>query len=459
MKKEEHPKIKELKHQARRKSIKEGMFAVGESSFGSAYISPFAIAMNASDSLVAMFTSISGLVGPISQIFSSRLIEKYPRKQIVLKSVLTESLTWIPIALLAFLFYKGIAVTFLPIILLILYSTFVIIANIASPAWFSWMGDLVDTKYRGRWFSKRNLITGFSSVVLALIASVILEYFNRTNKIMYGFVTLFLLAFIFRYISYQSFKTQYEPPIKLKKGYYFSFWNFLMNLNKTNFGKFTIFHFFYSFACAIASSLFAIYLLRIIGLGYTAYILVSYASTIFSLMVIGLWGKFADKYGNYKTILITSILTPLIPLFYILNSSIIYLISVPALISGISWAGFNLASGNFIYDNVSKEKRGLVVSYYNMLNGIGIFLGAGLGAILIRVVPNIYFESIVWIFLFGTLIRMIVVFFGLSNIIEVKKRKEFEGKNAIKDMIFKTGKQNLIEEAHQIMSIKRYLTE
>ena len=79
--------IKKLKHKSRRLSIKEGMFAAASGSVGNTYISPFAIAINASNSLVALLSSISGLLGPLTQMFSSKLIEKYSRKKIILKFI------------------------------------------------------------------------------------------------------------------------------------------------------------------------------------------------------------------------------------------------------------------------------------------------------------------------------------------------------------------------------------
>ncbi len=96
------------------------------------------------------------------------------------------------------------------------------------------------------------------------------------------------------------------------------------------------------------------------------------SGTLFSIAVLGLWGKFADKYGNYKTMCITTIAIPTIPILWILNPSPIYLILVPSLIGGTAWAGFNLAVSNYIYDNVTPQKRGLCVSYNNLLHGIGL---------------------------------------------------------------------------------------
>ena len=112
------PKLKKLKHKARRISIKEGMFASAKTSFGDHYVSPFAIAINTSNPMIALLSAISGLLGPLSQIFGSKLIEKYSRKKIILKTVLIESLMWTPLVIIAFLFYKGIISTMLPLLLL-----------------------------------------------------------------------------------------------------------------------------------------------------------------------------------------------------------------------------------------------------------------------------------------------------------------------------------------------------
>lgn len=450
-------KIKDLKHKSRRFCIKEGIFASAKNAFGDYYLPPFAIAINMSNSLVALLTSISGLLGPLSQLFSSRLIEKYSRKEIILKSVFFEALTWLPLIIIAILFYRGILVNLLPILLLLSFSLYILLANIGGPAWFSWTGDIVDKKYRGRWFSKRNLIIGFVSVSLAIFASFFLDYFKKYNWTMFGFIVLFFLAFISRLICWKIFKKQYEPKIKLKKGYYFSFWDFLINAPKNNFGKFSIFRALLNFSTSISVPLIAIYLLRHLKFQYSTYMIITLAGTLFSLFVLNFWGKFADKYGNYLVLYITTILIPIIPILWIISSSPIYLIFAPIMIEGISWAGFNLASGNFIYDNVSKSKRGLAVSYYNMLIGIGTFLGAGVGAILIKFLTIKAIEPIFLIFLIGGVARMIVVFLWLPKIKEIRKTEKFNSSKTLKSILFKEVKPTLSEEAHEIMSIKKYL--
>lgn len=458
-KKEEHPIIKEKKHKARRRSIREGMFATAQMAFGGQFISPFAIALSLSNSLVAMLSSIGGILGPISQLFSSRLIEKYPRKKIVLKSVLMEAIIWIPMIIIAFLFSKDIITSLIPLFFVFFFAFRIIIMGIGGPAWFSWIGDLVDEEYRGRWFAKRNLIHGFIAIILALGASIFLDYSKGKGLIMIGFIVLFSLAMFSRLLSWGSMKGQYEPKLKMKKGYYFSFWDFLINAPKNNFGRFTIFRGFLTFSQFIAAPLIAIYLLRNLNMSYTMYMIIILAGSFSSIMLIGLWGKFADKYGNYKTLVITSFFIPTIPILWMLSTNPIYLITIPALVGGLSWAGFNLAAGNFIYDNVSNQRRGIIISYYNMVLGIGTFLGAGLGAILIKYINTTTIKPIMIIFLISGIARMLTVMIGIPKIKEVRKTTKFDGRQAFKNIILKEGRHTIGEEVHQIISIKDYLID
>ncbi|MFH1327120.1 MAG: MFS transporter [archaeon] len=446
-----------LKTKARKYSIKEGIFSSSRASFGDLYISPFAIAVNASNSMVSLLTSILGLLGPLGQISGSKFLEKFSRKQILRKTIFFESLMWLPLILIAFLFYKGIVIEMLPLLILITFAIYTILLNMGHPAWFSWMGEIVEEKHRGKYFSKRNLILGFVSVILAIISAVFLDYFKKQGGIMFGFMILFLLAFITRLIARKILKKQYEPKIKLKKTDHISFWEFISNAPKTNFGKFTIFRSLIGFSAAIASPLIAVYLLRYIGFSYVDYMIITLGGTFVSLFILEFWGKFSDRYGNYRTMVLASIIIPLVPLLWILNTSIIYLLLIPSLASGIGWAGIHLAAGNFIYDNVPPQKRGLMVSYFNMVWGIGVALGAGVGAFLIKFLHSSFIEPLILIFIISAIARIIVAIWWLPKIKEVRETKKFSIDKALKHLIFKGAKLTLIEEAHEIMSIKRYI--
>jgi MFS family permease len=451
--KKDNPQVKELKYKSRVNNIKAGIFASAKGSFGDSYFSPFAIAINASNSLVALLTSISGLLGPLSQIFGSRLMEKFSRKKIVLKTIFIELLFWIPFIAIAVLYWSGIIRNALAVVFLFFFAFYVITANLNLPAWFSWTGDIINERYRGRWFSKRNVLMGAISVVLALAASVILDYFTRINLAMLGFVILFLLALFFRIISWTFYRKQYEPKFKLKKGYYFTFFAFLIRARKTNFGRFSFFNAALNLAVAISSPLFVVYMLRDLHFSYFTYMLITLSGTVFSLLVMELWGKICDKFGNYCVLRITGILIPFVPVLWIFSSSPVYLIFVPILLNGIAWAGFNLASNDFVYDNVRPEKRGIALSYFNMLTGIGIFIGAAIGAFLIKFLAIEFIPPIFFIFILSGVLMMLAVIIFMPM---MKEAREMGKKKEVKNLIFKQFKPAVLGEVHEIMSLRRY---
>jgi len=446
----------ELRHKARRLSIKEGCFTSIKTSLGDYYITPFAIAINSSNFLIGMISSISGLVGPISQWLSSRLIEKYKRKKIILTATFYEALTWIPLILIALLYYKGILTSLLPLLLLLFFSLYVIIANITSPAWFSWTGDLVDEDYRGKWFSKRNFILGFVSIIFTIIAAFFLDFLKKQGQIIFGFIILFFIAMIARFISRQYFKKQYEPKLKLKKGDYFTLWQFIKKAPENNFGRYVLFRTLMDFTVCIASPFFAVYMLRNLNFSYLTFMAVTLSQIFFGLLAIKQWGRFADKYGNYEVMKLTIIFIAIYPFLWLISPSLIYLILSPALIGGIAWAGFNLAAGNFIYDSVSPQKRGLALSYYNLLNGIGIFLGAGLGAILIKTLTITFMDELLFIFLISGFARLASGLIMLPYVKEVRKTEKFNSKRAIENLIPKRIKLPIFEGAHELLIKREY---
>jgi MFS family permease len=56
-------------------------------------------------------------------------------------------------------------------------------------------------------------------------------------------------------------------------------------------------------------------------------------------------------------------------------------------VSGFSWSGFTLASGNLLYELVPRSRRAAYVALHNVGSASGVFLGAMLGSLLVLVLP------------------------------------------------------------------------
>ncbi len=450
--------VEELKHRTRRLSIKEGIFWTFRQAFGDHYIAPFAIAIGSSNPMVALISTMWNM-SFLTQIFGIKILRRFSRKKIITTSVFINSIGFLLMALIGFLYLKNIWIEYLP--LLILGDLFIVLSSmgIGHPAWFSWMGDVVDSKYRGRWWAKRSTILTFMSITLTIIASFILEYFKKVSLEMVGFIIFFSIAFLARLYCVSILKKHYEPKFKKTKEKKFKILKFAKEISKTNFGKFILFRGILAMSMMITSPLVAIYLLRYLGFNYPTYIIIALSGMIFSIFTLNIWGKLADKYGNYRIILLSTILIPMIPILWILSSSKIYLFLVPGIIGGIGWYGFLLASRNFVYDNNKKVNRAKAIAIMNFALGLGATMGGLLSAALIKYLHTTWIEPIILIFFIGAILRMIAVFFFVPRLREIKHKQKFKGFKELEHLVVKDLGPALIEEAHEIESIKNYIKE
>jgi len=375
-----------LKEKARKNSIHDGSSYSIMDGMGLRYITPYALSMGISNKLIGILEVLPALIGNILRISFNKEYYKRSRKSIVLPFVLIQAFFWIPLISVGFAyFFLGLSLFYASLFLVISYSIIIIAGLIASPAWVSWMQDLVENN-RGEYFGRRNKINGFVLVISMLTAGFILDYFQK-RQIFFGFAILFGLACIGRYISFSFLKKQYEPKAIKDDKSYFSFFQFIKKMPSNNFGRFVIFASLTSFAVTIASPFFSVYMIKDLKLSYLAFTIITLSPLISPILFLSFIGKLSDKIGTVKVMKISGFLISFVPLFWIfsiflMKSSPFILISylfVIELFSGFVWVAYNLASSNFIYDAVTKQKIILCFTYFGFINSIGAFLGGFIG--------------------------------------------------------------------------------
>ncbi len=417
--------IETRKKRARSLSIYEASAYSVSEGFGLRNVAPYALALNASNSVMGFLTSIPTLLGNLSQLITYSFLGKFSRKKIVMFGVLLQSLFWLMLIIPGLLFLKN-PVSDIPAWSLVAIYTMLIIAGaFVGPAWNSWMKDIVPREILGRYFAKRSRIAGFIVVVSMLIAGFLLDYFKKI-EVLYGFFILLFFSFIFRGMSGYLFKDQYEPPFKKKKDSFFGLLQFVYNMPFNNFGRFVVYVCLMNLVVAIAGPFFAVYLLRERGINYAIYMFLIMMMPVATMLTLNFWGKISDKFGNVKVFRLTGFFMAIIPMFYFISNyfeSKIVLISIIAfieLISGVSWGGFNLSVSNFLFKTASRDKMVICSSYLNVLNGFAVFIGATIGGMIASV--N-FWKPIMLVFLISGIGRLLVYFLILPGIKEVVHKK------------------------------------
>jgi MFS family permease len=210
----------------------------------------------------------------------------------------------------------------------------------------------------------------------------------------------------------------YEPKTGNKIVNRDNFFSYFKNFGNDDFVKFSVFTGLMSFAVYLSVPFFAVYMLRDLGFSYLKYMLITTSASVTLLLTLSSWGKHADKIGNISVIKLSAVMISILPALWIFSSSTIYLIIVQ-IFAGFAWGGFNLAVVNFIYDKSAKEKRISNFSFFNLINGLGIFAGSIIGGFLIPNLPAISGNKILTLFLISAIVRFIASVM-LSNIKDSK---------------------------------------
>jgi len=86
-----------------------------------------------------------------------------------------------------------------------------------------------------------------------------------------------------------------------------------------------------NFATNLAAPFFAVYMLQDLGFSYFTYVIVNASAALATFLSLNFWGKRADQFGNRSALILTSCLIPFIPLLWILDQHLYWLIPVQLL--------------------------------------------------------------------------------------------------------------------------------
>ena len=396
-------------------SILDGTFAASMIGFGESFFAAFAVFLKANNIHLGLLSSLPLLLGSLAQLFSNQLIKRFnSRKALVVSAALLQGLMYIPVALVYF--FGTLKVEYL-ILFACLYWIF---GMILGPAWNSWMGDLVDEQKRGAYFGRRSKFTGSATFISYMIAGYILQKFSHSTMMQYaGFVTLFCLALSARMLSVTFLIKKYEPPYQTVKSAEFTFIQFIKQARFRNYGLFVLYLSVMNAAVYISAPFFTPYMLYDLKMDYITFTIVNAAAIISKLFFVPVWGKASDRFGTRKVLSLTGFLMPLAPLLWVISGNVYYLITIQ-IYSGFIWAGFEIASFNFVFDTTTPQKRARGIAYYNVINGVSIFAGSIVGALAVHY--NHLFQSRYFlVFIMSGIIRYIASFVFIPRLKEVRQ--------------------------------------
>lgn len=409
----------------RRLSVIEGAAWSVMYGFGDSYLSPFALRLGAGNRAMAALGSMPLVFGALAQVAGASIAERMGRrKPLLVATTATQAVAYVLLYAGA-LAWPSRAVAWV----LLLGAAIAWLGAFGTAAWTSWMGDVIADRERGRYFARRNSVLMVTLTVSMMLAAGVLSWFRRAGHVMVGFGVLFAIAAAARGLSSWLLARHWEPPMARPPDAGFSFWDFLRRAPKSNFAKFSVLVAMMNGATNVAGPFFSVYMLRDLHWTYAQFTLNTVVQLLSQMAAYRWWGVVCDRHGSRVAIKAASVMLPVLPILWAITTDV-RLLLLAQVLSGLTWAGFNLATTNFIYDAVTPAKRARAVGYHGLLNAACTLVGANLiGAPLAEALPNEFavgpwhvrlVSSLPLVFIASGLLRIVVAAVMLPRFREVR---------------------------------------
>jgi len=357
----------------------DGLFASASDGAIITYQTLFILALGATNAQIGLLSSLSSLSGVLILLPGALLAERLgKRKEIALFAGGIFGRLILPLMILIPVLFSGSAAIYVALALAIVRDT---LNNLGLPAWISLSADLVPLSWRGRYFGSRNFIMGVTGMIATLLVG---EIITRSGGIQ-GYQVTYGIAFVIGMISTYSFsRIQETPPsAPVQADASFSL-RTIPRIFKAHpvFLTYCLTSALWNFSLNVSGPFFAPYQVNILHATATMVGILAIVSQISALVTQQPLGILADRWGPRRLVVITGLLIPLLPFAWIFITDARQAIPVN-LLGGALWAGYSLASFNYLLTLTPEDQRARFSAIYQIVVALSLSAGAAVGSVVI----------------------------------------------------------------------------
>ncbi|MCX6129249.1 MAG: MFS transporter [Proteobacteria bacterium] len=372
---------------------------------GESYLSAFVLSTGFSDRASGLLVSLPTLIGSVIQLLAGFCVQILgSQRRWVMLCASIQGAALLGLSFIAFGQRLDPLHSKLAIFVLITgYWTF---GLAASPSWNSWIGSIVPYPHRTKFFAYRTRIAQLFTVIGLLIAGFTLEIKGSGQLKLPIFSLLFAISAICRYISvaflYKHPETSLLPSIDPRKLLKQDFWLWV-SARRTFI--IIIFLFLTQMATNISGPFFNAYMLKQISLDYYHYMALISTAFLARIVAGGLLQNLAHNLGATTLTHLGALLIVPLPALWVLSTSFAYLLFFQAL-TGFAWGCHELGLTLLYMEKQSNQERAHLLTITQVLNASAMFLGSGIGYILLGSGPT-KIESYYKLFILSSCLRLL----------------------------------------------------
>lgn len=258
-------------------------------------------------------------------------------------------------------------------LLAVLTVAFCFIHSLGSPAWLSWMADLVPAKIQGRYWSLRQVGCSGASVLARLVSGYYLDAHNRD---MSAYATVFTCAAVIGIVDPLLFYAVEHRRPKLRADRDNVFVQFAQRLKDIPFRRLCSVYLLWSVSNCLMGPTCYFFMRDQIAMGVTSFSVVE-AIALASLTIFSfLWGLHSDRHGHRGPLVLCLLVQGGCPIFYFFaGPHDVSLVALGWTIGAIGFCGTSLFMWPLVikYTHSKNAGREVGIAAFNVVLGLANF--------------------------------------------------------------------------------------
>jgi MFS family permease len=383
---------------------------------GETYFAAFALAVGTGKTFAGLIATLPMLAGAFLQLATPWAVRRFGSHKywvVTCASVQAASLLLMPLAVLFVPQWLTGGETsgsgnLTPALWVFLAATLYWGSGLATgPAWNTWMEEIIPRRVRTRYFACRQRVSQGLTLLGFVVGGIALQAGNAAGWLLPAFVGIFIVGSLCRFLSAGFLSQQSEPSRGRVEERSVSLGQLLARTRGDVGGRLVFYLLAVQTAVQISGPYFTPYMLSSERMSYFNYMLLIGVGFLGKVIALPRWGRVAQVAGARRLLWIGG--TAIVPiaalwcfsdyfarwqmtlpvnLFVVtfqweISGKLLYLFGVQ-LLSGITWAAYELAMLLMFFEAIPRQDRTSVLTFYNFGNAMAMVVGGLIGAAILQ---------------------------------------------------------------------------
>ncbi|UCD37350.1 MAG: MFS transporter [Fidelibacterota bacterium] len=345
---------------------------------GGIFLTALALSLGAEPWHLGLLAAVPHLT-QIFQLIGAYLVEATGRRKLIaILGAGMSRLLWVALPLLYLVHNSQTAVAWFLAIIIASSS----LGLMAGNAWTTWMADLIPERLRGRYFGFRHGLIAAVTIAASIMGGIWLDWGSDNLGESTALTYIVVVASLAGCIGVILLGRQPDIPRPAERKAPRLKDLLIRPFKNRSFRRALEFFLAWNVAVGFTAAFFNVHMIRELDISFITIGIFQSVNPFLGMFLFKRWGRIIDRFQIRSVLLVSGLVVTTLPIIWLFPTSEhpgwIWLI---AILSGLSWTGFNLSAYTYPMRYSPRIGRSYYLAYFYIVSGLGFVVSALAGGI------------------------------------------------------------------------------